>query len=118
MGVILAAGKGTRMRPFSEHWPKPILPVLGKPLMAYQLEMMAAASASADVVVVIGHLGHEVVRALGDGSRSGRVDPLRRAGGDARHRARGVAPRAARRPAVLPVPRRHLLRHREPRRRW
>ncbi|MFN7590018.1 MAG: sugar phosphate nucleotidyltransferase [Planctomycetota bacterium] len=70
MGVILAAGKGTRMRPFSEHWPKPILPVLGKPLMAYQLEMMAAMGIRR-VVVVIGHLGHEVVRALGDGSRYG-----------------------------------------------
>lgn len=70
MGVILAAGKGTRMRPFSEHWPKPILPVLGKPLMAYQLEMMAELGIRR-VVVVIGHLGHEVVRALGDGSRFG-----------------------------------------------
>lgn len=70
MGVILAAGKGTRMRPFSEHWPKPILPVLGKPLMAYQLEMMAGLGIRR-VVVVIGHLGHEVVRALGDGSRYG-----------------------------------------------
>lgn len=70
MGVILAAGKGTRMRPFSEHWPKPVLPVLGKPLMAYQLEMMAALGIR-KVVVVIGHLGHEVVRALGDGSRWG-----------------------------------------------
>ncbi|MEO6596431.1 MAG: sugar phosphate nucleotidyltransferase [Planctomycetota bacterium] len=70
MGVILAAGKGTRMRPFSEHWPKPILPVLGKPLMAYQLEMMAGLGIRS-VVVVIGHLGHEVVRALGDGSRYG-----------------------------------------------
>ncbi|MBX3461972.1 MAG: NTP transferase domain-containing protein [Planctomycetes bacterium] len=70
MGVILAAGKGTRMRPFSEHWPKPVLPVLGKPLMAYQLEMMAALGIRR-VVVVIGHLGHEVVRALGDGSRWG-----------------------------------------------
>ncbi|MGE3174812.1 MAG: sugar phosphate nucleotidyltransferase [Planctomycetota bacterium] len=69
-GVILAAGKGTRMRPFSEHWPKPILPVLGKPLMAHQLEMMAAQGVR-DVVVVIGHLGHEVVRALGDGGRYG-----------------------------------------------
>jgi len=67
MGVILAAGKGTRMRPFSEQWPKPILPVLGKPLMAYQLEMMAALGIRR-VVVVIGHLGHEVVKALGDGS--------------------------------------------------
>jgi len=70
MGVILAAGKGTRMRPFSEHWPKPILPVLGKPLMAYQLEMMAAMGIR-KVVVVVGHLGHEVVRALGDGSEWG-----------------------------------------------
>jgi len=70
MGVILAAGKGTRMRPFSEHWPKPILPVLGKPLMAYQLEMMAGLGIRR-VVVVIGHLGHEVVKALGDGSAWG-----------------------------------------------
>ncbi|MCK5944075.1 MAG: NTP transferase domain-containing protein [Planctomycetes bacterium] len=70
MGVILAAGKGTRMRPFSEHWPKPILPVLDKPLMAYQLEMMAGMGIT-KVVVVVGHLGHEVVRALGDGGQWG-----------------------------------------------
>lgn len=70
MGVILAAGKGTRMRPFSEHWPKPILPVLDKPLMAYQLEMMSGMGIR-KVVVVVGHLGHEVVRALGDGSQWG-----------------------------------------------
>jgi glucose-1-phosphate thymidylyltransferase len=69
-GVILAAGKGTRMRPFSERWPKPILPVLGKPLMVHQLDMMAALGIR-DVVIVIGHLGHEVVRALGDGSKFG-----------------------------------------------
>jgi dTDP-glucose pyrophosphorylase len=70
IGVILAAGKGTRMRPFSEHYPKPVLPVLGKPLMAYQLEMMARLGVRR-VVVVIGHLGHEVVHALGDGSQWG-----------------------------------------------
>lgn len=70
MGVILAAGKGTRMRPFSEHWPKPILPVLGKPLMAHQIETMAGLGVR-NIVVVIGHLGHEVVRALGDGSDYG-----------------------------------------------
>jgi len=69
-GVILAAGKGTRMRPFSERWPKPVLPVLGKPLLAYQLEMLAGIGVR-DVVVVIGHLGHEVVRTLGDGAEFG-----------------------------------------------
>jgi dTDP-glucose pyrophosphorylase len=69
-GVILAAGKGTRMRPFSEHWPKPVLPVLGRPLVSWQLEMLAGLGVT-DVVVVIGHLGHEVVRTLGDGGQYG-----------------------------------------------
>lgn len=70
MGVILAAGKGTRMRPFSEHYPKPILPLGGKPLIAHQLEMMRSVGVD-DVVIVIGHLGHQVVRELGDGERFG-----------------------------------------------
>lgn len=70
MGVILAAGKGTRMQPFSTHYPKPILPVGGKPLVAHQLEILAGLGVR-DIVVVIGHLGHEVVRALGDGERFG-----------------------------------------------
>ncbi|MCA8957000.1 MAG: nucleotidyltransferase family protein, partial [Planctomycetes bacterium] len=70
MGVILAAGKGTRMRPFSTHYPKPILPVLGKPLLVYQIEMLAAVGVR-DLVLVIGHLGHEVVRALGSGEQFG-----------------------------------------------
>lgn len=70
MGVILAAGKGTRMQPFSKNYPKPILPVLGKPLLAHQIESMAALGIR-DIVVVIGHLGHEVVRTLGDGSQYG-----------------------------------------------
>lgn len=70
MGVILAAGKGTRMLPFSEHYPKPILPVAGKPLVAHQLETLARLGVK-DVVMVIGHLGHEVARELGDGSAYG-----------------------------------------------
>ncbi len=70
MGVILAAGKGTRMLPFSTHFPKPILPVLGKPLLVYQIEMLKDLGIQ-DVVVVIGHLGHEVVASLGDGSKFG-----------------------------------------------
>ena len=41
-GVILAAGKGTRIYPFSEKYPKPILPIANKPLMQYQIELMAS----------------------------------------------------------------------------
>ena len=40
VGVILAAGKGARMYPFSERSPKPILPILNRPLLAHQIEVM------------------------------------------------------------------------------
>lgn len=70
MGLILAAGRGTRMMPFSERHPKPVLPVAGIPIVAHQLRILANLGIH-DVVVVIGHLGHEVVRTLGDGSAYG-----------------------------------------------
>jgi dTDP-glucose pyrophosphorylase len=70
MGVILAAGKGTRMLPFSERYPKPILPIGGKPLLVHQIEAIRDLGIT-DIVVVIGHLGYEIVKALGDGSEYG-----------------------------------------------
>jgi dTDP-glucose pyrophosphorylase len=66
LGVILAAGKGTRLQPFSERYPKPILPILGKPLLQHQVECLREIGVRR-VIVVIGHLGFEIVRALGDG---------------------------------------------------
>lgn len=66
LGVILAAGKGTRIQPFSDRYPKPILPVLGKPLLQHQVECMREIGIRR-VIIVIGHLGFEIVRALGDG---------------------------------------------------
>ena len=38
--VVLAAGKGTRIQPFSEKFPKPILPIMGKPLIQHQVECL------------------------------------------------------------------------------
>jgi len=70
LGVILAAGKGTRIAPFSEHFPKPMLPVLGKPLIQHQVECLRDLGVKR-VLIVIGHLGYEIVRGLGDGSRFG-----------------------------------------------
>ena len=70
LGVILAAGKGTRIAPFSERWPKPILPILGKPLIQHQVECLRDLGVRR-VLIVIGHLGFEIVRALGDGSALG-----------------------------------------------
>lgn len=69
-GVILAAGHGSRMGPFGEYMPKPIAPILNKPLMAYQLEHMRGLGIE-EVIVVIGHLGHRITQTLGDGSAFG-----------------------------------------------
>ena len=66
-GVILAAGKGVRMRPFSDHYPKPILPICNKPILAYQIEAMKKLGIE-KILIVVGHLGHKIVDALGDGS--------------------------------------------------
>jgi len=63
VGVILAAGRGTRMFPFTTRWPKPILPIMGKPLLQHQIEMMKSVGIE-QVFIVIGHLGYEIVRAL------------------------------------------------------
>lgn len=70
VGVILAAGKGTRLMPFSARHPKPLLPVLERPLIEYQLDALRSVGVRR-VVVVIGHLGAEIVRHLGDGSAHG-----------------------------------------------
>jgi dTDP-glucose pyrophosphorylase len=70
LGVILAAGKGTRIHPFSERFPKPLLPIVGKPLIQYQVECLRDLGVRR-VLIVIGHLGFEIVRALGDGSSLG-----------------------------------------------
>ncbi len=65
--MILAAGRGERMRPLTDHTPKPLLPVGGKPLIAWHLERLAAAGLR-DVVINHAHLGGQIERALGDGS--------------------------------------------------
>ena len=70
VGVILAAGRGTRMFPFTARWPKPILPIMGKPLLQHQIEMFNSVGIR-QIFVVIGHLGYEVVRSLGNGKEFG-----------------------------------------------
>ncbi|NOS99843.1 MAG: NTP transferase domain-containing protein [Phycisphaerales bacterium] len=69
-GVILAAGRGTRMAPFSDRYPKPLLPILNKPLICHQIEYLRDMGAGR-IVVVIGHLGHEIAQHLGRGEAFG-----------------------------------------------
>ena len=67
---ILAAGRGERMRPLTDHTPKPLLPVGGKPLIAWHLERLAAAGFT-EVVINHAHLGEKIEATLGDGSQWG-----------------------------------------------
>lgn len=68
--MILAAGRGERMRPLTDHTPKPLLLAGGKPLIVHHLERLAAAGFVA-VVINHGHLGDRLEAALGDGARWG-----------------------------------------------
>lgn len=68
--MILAAGRGERMRPLTDHTPKPLLKVGGKPLIAWHLERLAAAGFQ-DIVINHAHLGEQIESALGDGSQWG-----------------------------------------------
>lgn len=68
--MILAAGLGNRMRPLTDHTPKPLLEVAGKPLIVYHIEKLAAVGCS-EVIINIAHLGYQIPEALGDGSRWG-----------------------------------------------
>lgn len=68
--LILAAGRGERMRPLTDHMPKPLLEVRGKPLIVWHLEALAR-DGIREVVINTAWLEHRIVDALGDGSRHG-----------------------------------------------
>jgi MurNAc alpha-1-phosphate uridylyltransferase len=68
--MLLAAGRGERMRPLTDHCPKPLLPVAGKLLIVWHLERLARAGFH-DVVINVSWLGEMIVDTLGDGSRYG-----------------------------------------------
>ena len=68
--MILAAGFGKRLRPLTEHTPKPLLDVRGKPLIVYHLEALARAGVK-EVVINTAWLGAKLEAYLGDGSEYG-----------------------------------------------
>ena len=68
--MILAAGRGERMRPLTDRIPKPLLPVAGKPLIARLVERLARCGI-ADIVINVSHLGELIRSALGDGAAFG-----------------------------------------------
>ena len=68
--MILAAGRGERMRPLTDSMPKPLLPVAGKPLIVHHIERLARAGIR-QLVINHAHLGRMIETRLGDGSAWG-----------------------------------------------
>jgi len=70
VGVVLVAGEGTRLRPLTYTLPKPLIPVMGKPLVTRIIEGLRDGGV-AGVYMVVGHLGFLFRQVLGDGSSVG-----------------------------------------------
>ena len=68
--VIMAGGKGTRIASVNSEVPKPMIPILGKPILEYQIDCLRHQGYE-DIILVVGHLGHVVKDYFGDGSAFG-----------------------------------------------
>ncbi len=68
--MLLAAGRGERLRPLTDHTPKPLLEVGGRPLIEWQIARLATAGIR-DFVINLAHLGDRIAAHLGDGRRLG-----------------------------------------------
>ncbi|MFM9968373.1 MAG: N-acetylmuramate alpha-1-phosphate uridylyltransferase MurU [Burkholderiales bacterium] len=87
--MILAAGRGERMRPLSDNTPKPLLRAGGKALIVWTLERLRDAGIN-EIVINHAHLGEQIEAALGDGSQFG-VEVVYSAEAEALETAGGIA---------------------------
>ncbi len=69
-GMILAAGQGTRIRPLTKDLPKPMIPILGKPVMEYLIEHLARHGVS-EIMINVAHLNRSIEQYFGNGQRLG-----------------------------------------------
>jgi mannose-1-phosphate guanylyltransferase len=69
-GMILAAGQGSRVRPLTRDLPKPMVPILGKPVMEYLIEHLAGHGIT-EIMVNVAHHHQKIERYFGDGQRWG-----------------------------------------------
>ena len=69
-GMILAAGQGTRVRPLTKDLPKPMIPILGKPVMEYLIEHLARYGIT-EIMVNVAFNHHKIEQYFGDGHRWG-----------------------------------------------
>ena len=109
--LILAGGEGTRLRPLTSTMPKPVVPLVDRPFIAYMLEWLRGHGVD-EAILSCGFMADGVRAVLGDGAALGRAAALRRGARAARHRRRAEVRRGAARRALLHAQRRRPHRHR------
>ena len=85
--VIMAGGKGTRLSPLTDHAPKPMMPIIDKPILRYIIELLKKHGIT-DISVTLGYMASKIIEAFGDGRDLGvnlhyviEREPLGTAGG-------------------------------------
>src|SRR5919109_1603087 len=69
--ILLAGGKGTRLRPLTIHTPKPIVPIFDRPFLHYQLDLLKQVPEIDEVILSLNYQPRRIEELFGDGSSSG-----------------------------------------------
>src|SRR5438132_14005020 len=69
--ILLAGGKGTRLRPLTIHTPKPIVPIFDRPFLHYQLDLLKQVPEIDEVVISLNYQPRRIEEIFGDGSEGG-----------------------------------------------
>src|SRR5438128_11215270 len=69
--ILLAGGKGTRLRPLTIHTPKPIVPIFDRPFLHYQLDLLKQVPEIDEVIISLNYQPRRIEEIFGDGGKSG-----------------------------------------------
>src|SRR6516225_7901711 len=69
--ILLAGGKGTRLRPLTVHTPKPIVPIFDRPFLHYQLDLLKQVAEIDEVILSLNYQPRRIEEMFGDGRESG-----------------------------------------------
>ena len=86
--ILLAGGKGTRLRPLTVHTPKPIVPIFNRPFLYYQIDLLRQVPEIDEVILSLNYQPRRIEEIFGEGDGLGIARPLRRRADAARHRRR------------------------------
>ena len=69
--ILLAGGKGTRLRPLTVHTPKPIVPIFDRPFLHYQIDLLKQVPEIDEVILSLNYQPRRIEEIFGDGERLG-----------------------------------------------